>query len=277
MKTRMFLLFTSMFFFALALPSCGGDAGHDHEGDDDEGMEENHDDDAAAAAYTITPFDASAEFPDAAMESMDYKDGKFTYKVGGASYQLGAQTPDAPQKMCANSGKGQHIHLIIDNNPYIAKYTAEFEQEVPGGEHYILSFLSRSYHESIKTPQAHLAKKVTVEGGAFTSSEDITVPMLFYSRPKGTYVGKAATGKVMLDFFLVNVDLSPDGYKVKANINGKQEVILDKWQPYYIEGLPMGDNKIELTLIDKDGNTVDTPLNPAERVFTLKEDPAEAQ
>jgi len=274
MKTRMFLLFAAMFSFPLALPSCGGDA--DHDNDDDEGMEEANEENEESA-YVVSPFEASAEFPDAAMESMDYKGGKFTYKVGGDSYSLGAQTPDAPQKMCANSGKGQHIHLIIDNHPYIAKYTAEFEQEVPDGEHYILSFLSRSYHESIKTPQAHIAKKVNVEGGGFKSAEDITVPMLFYSRPKGTYVGKDNTGKVMLDFYLENVSLSADGYKVKANINNQQELIIDKWQPYYIEGLPMGDNKIVLTLIDKDGNTVDTPLNPVERVFTLKEDPVEEQ
>jgi hypothetical protein len=278
MKTRMFFLFASMFIYAATLSSCGGEAHHEHDHeDDDHDATEEAGEGNAASAYTITPFAASAEFADAALESMDYKGGKFTYKVGGESYSLGAQTPDAPQKMCANSGKGQHIHPIIDDNPYIARYTSGFEEEVAAGEHYILSFLSRSYHESIKTPQAHIAKKVTVEGGAFASAEDITAPMLFYSRPKGTYVGKAETGKVMLDFYLTNVELSAGGYKVKVNINGEQELTLDKWQPYYIEGLPMGDNKIQLTLVDKDGNTVDTPLNPVERVFTLKEDPAEGQ
>jgi len=35
----------------------------------------------------------------------------------------------------------------------------------------------------------------------------------------------------------------------------------------------MGENTIELTLIDKDGNVVDTPLNPVTRTFTLKADP----
>jgi len=275
MKTRMFLLFASMFIYAATLSSCGGEADHDDHDDDD--ATEEAEESTAAAAYTFTPFEASVEFPDAAMKSMDYKGGKFTYNVAGATYKLGAQTPDAPQKMCANSAKGQHIHLIIDNEPYIAKYEAAFDQAVPDGEHYILSFLSRSYHESIKTAQAHIAKKVEVKGGAFTSAEDITAPMLFYSRPKGDYVGKAETGKVMLDFYLTNVDLSPGGNKVKVNINNQQEFTLDKWQPYYIGGLPLGDNKIVLTLIDKDGNVVAAPLNPVERVFTLKEDPAEVK
>jgi hypothetical protein len=36
----------------------------------------------------------------------------------------------------------------------------------------------------------------------------------------------------------------------------------------------MGENKIKLTLIDKTGEVVQAPLNPVERVFTLKADPA---
>ena len=119
-----------------------------------------------------------------------------------------------------------------------------------------------------------MALKAQVANNGFSSVEDITQPMLFYSRPKGTYVGKANTEKVMLDFYLVNVQLGMD-YKVQVDINGEQSIVVDQWQPYYIEGLPMGDNKIKLTLIDKDGNPVDTPLNPVERVFTLQEDPAE--
>ena len=97
--------------------------------------------------------------------------------------------------------------------------------------------------------------------------------MLFYSRPKGTYVGKKNTDKVMLDFYVVNLKLGPN-YKVLADINGEIHTI-DTWQPYYIEGLPMGKNKIKLTLVDGAGNPVDTPLNPVEREFELKADELE--
>jgi hypothetical protein len=232
---------------------------------------------APATKYKMTPFAQSADFPDASLMSMSYKDGKFSYVIGGSSYQLKAQTTDAPQKMCANSKDGQHIHLIVDTEPYVAKYDIEFEHEVPDGDHYILSFLSRSYHESLKKPGAAKAVKATVVSKAFTKTEDIKEPMLFYSRPKGNYIGKAETDKVMLDFYLLNCNLSPDGYKVKVSINNEWEQTVDAWQPYYIEGLPMGDNKIKLTLLDKDGNQVKTPLNPVERVFTLKEDPAPGQ
>ncbi|HMQ62901.1 MAG TPA: hypothetical protein PKE06_19625 [Flavilitoribacter sp.] len=226
-----------------------------------------------AQKYTVTPFTSSTEFADAAIESMEYKDGKFAFGIGGSTYQLGVQTPDADAKMCANSAKGQHIHLIIDNAPYAAEYTREFEYDIPDGEHYLLAFLSRSYHESIKTKAASKVEKISVANKSFTATSDLMDPMLFYSRPKGEYIGKKETDKVMLDFYLANCTLGTD-YKVKAEINGEEHMI-DKWQPYYIEGLPIGDNTIKLTLVDKDGNMVNTPLNPVERTFTLKADPTE--
>ncbi len=223
--------------------------------------------------YNILPFTNSPAFNDAAIALEGYKDNKFNFKVSGTDYKLGAQTPDAPQKMCANSGKGQHIHLIVDNMPYAAKYTSEFEYEIPDGQHYVLAFLSRSYHESIKTAAANICKLIYFKDNAIFKEADSKEPMLFYSRPKGTYIGKADTEKIMLDFYLANLTLGKD-YKVVADINGEKHTF-DKWQPYYIEGLPMGENTITLTLVDGSGNKVDTPLNPVTRKFTLKEDPVE--
>ena len=177
--------------------------------------------------------------------------------------------------MCANSKDGQHIHLIIDDQPYAAKYEPSFNYEIADGEHYLLAFLSRSYHESIKTKDAHVVVKGNFKGNSMMSKAKVDAPMLFYSRPKGEYVGKADTEKIMLDFYLVNTTLSADGNKVKVAVNGEEKFVLDEWKPIFIEGLPMGDNKIKLTLVDKDGNVIDAPLNPVERVFTLKADPVE--
>ena len=261
MRTLSLLLMLALFF--TACQNAGSNA--QEEADQTE--------EATAMQYTLTPFSRSAQFPDAAIESMTFENGVFNFAI--SNYELKAQTPDAGQKMCANSEEGQHIHLIVDTQPYAAKYDPSFEYEIADGEHYILAFLSRSYHESLKHPAARKVQKVMISDNSITEREEVSQTILFYSRPKGTYVGKDQTEKVMLDFYLVNADLSADGYRVKAEINGEAHLI-DKWQPYYIEGLPMGDNTIKLTLFDAEGNTVDTPLNPVERTFTLQEDPAEA-
>lgn len=261
---RTFLLLSLLTLFTFA---CGGS-------DTDNTAETETMEAEAPAEIAIAPMPASPDFPGAMITGMRYNGTSFDFAIDGGAddYQLGAQTPDAEQKMCANSAKGQHIHLIVNNEPYAAKYTADFEYEIPDGKQYVLAFLSRSYHESIKHAGAAKAVKMTVTEGGFTSQEDVTEPMLFYSRPKGTYVGKD-TEKVMLDFYLANVDLGTD-YQVKAEVGG-QTFMIDKWQPYYLTGLPMGENTVKLTLVDGDGNPVNAPLNPVSRTFTLAEDKAE--
>ena len=221
--------------------------------------------------YKLTPFDPSVTFENAAINGYVYQNGKFNFEI--SNYTLGEQTEDAELKMCANSKDGQHLHIIVDTLPYEAKYTTEFDHNITDGKHYLLSFLSRSYHESIKSPQSFSADQVNISEGTIVEASKIEEPILFYSRPKGNYVGKKETEKVMLDFFVVNPDKLGE-FKVLVDINGEIHEV-KKCQPYYIEGLPLGENQITLTLVDQLGNIINTPLNPVSRKFNLVEDPAD--
>lgn len=263
--TNALLLFALLFFAA-----CGGERDEDNF---DQGGTEQEDNMIGTDGFDsdqieLTDMPPTEDFPEASIDDWVYEDGTMNYTT--SSYTFGRQTPDADALMCANSAKGQHVHLIIDNEPYIAKYEPTFEQAMTDGEHHILTFLSRSYHESIKTDAAHRAVRANATGGSFTSVEDITEPMLFYSRPKGTYRGQKETENVMLDFYPVNAELG-DEYQVLASINGK-EFTIDEWKPYFIKGLPMGENTVTLTLMAGD-SMVAAPLNPVRRTFTLEELP----
>ena len=226
---------------------------------------------------TLTPVEDSPAYPDASLglKSPDVSNalaaGEHVFAFDVQNYELGVQTKDAADKMCANSGKGQHIHFILNNAPYTAHYEADVKKDLPEGHHVLLAFLSRSYHESLKTDNAFLLTEFTVGEGDFKDNFDETAPHMFYSRPKGTYVGKDNIERLLLDFFLVNADLSEDGYKVKATINGT-EFLLTKWVPYLVEGLGEGTPSIILELIDKDDKQVSSPFNPVKREVTLAEE-----
>lgn len=224
-----------------------------------------------SASITLEVAGPSVDFPDAAISSMDYQKGRFTFRLSG-DYKLGEQSSDAAQKTCANSAEGQHIHLIVNNGPYLAKYTEEFDHTIENGEHYLLAFLSRSYHESIKHPKASALIKAEIKDSSFKKIEPVYQPMLFYSRPKGAYVGND-TKEILLDFYIANCVLG-EQFKVKADINGT-EFIIDKWQAYIIKGLPMGENTIKLSLIDHTGALVNSALNPVERKFELQAGPGQ--
>jgi len=227
------------------------------------------------SSISLTPVE-SPEFDNSQLEMMspaenaeniEAGDVKFSYNV--KNYELATQTIDADVKNCANSAKGQHIHLILNNEPYSAHYEAEFMKNLEEGHYVALSFLSRSYHESVKSYGAYNVRQFTVGRTTGEDEEaDLTAPHMFYSRPKGTYVGDDAK-KVLLDFFLLNTELSEEGNKVRATING-QEFMLDKWQPYFIEGQAMGEMSIKLELLDAEGNLIASPFNPVTRKVTLK-------
>ncbi len=228
---------------------------------------------------TLTPVTDSPLFPKATLivktpavgeNPAAIKDdtARVSFSYALKDYKLTEQTADAEHKHCSNSKQGQHIHVILNNAPYLAKYDTNFTVALKEGNYVALSFLSRSYHESLKHKSAFDLRQFTVGTPPAADKVDLTKPLLFYSRPKAEYVGEDVK-KVLLDFYLVNVTLSPKGYKVKATINGT-EFTLTKWEALAMEGLPMGENTIQLELLDKDNKTVANPFNPVTRKITLK-------
>lgn len=233
---------------------------------------------AAAAPIAIQPVTGSPEFPDAKLGIKNVKaemqgadSVKITIDYDVKNYELKNQTGDAANKECNNSKDGQHIHFILDNQPYIALYepTKTFTVAVKS-EHYLMSFLSRSYHESVKTPDAGVLYHFSVdEKGKLTKMEIPKTPMIFYSRPKGQYIG-ADTKNLLLDFYVYNTTLAADGNKVKASVNGT-DFTIDKWQPYFIQNAPMGDVTVNVQLVDKDGKNIEGVNTSVSRSVKLAE------
>jgi len=189
----------------------------------------------------------------------------FTFTVN--NYELGAQTQGPNNELLANSAKGQHIHFILNNQPYSAHYEAEFKKEIPDGTHHLVAFLSRSYHESVKNDNSVVVKKLQV-GDETTQELDMDAPTLIYSRPKGEYSGED-TENLLLDFFVLNTQLAENGNKVRATIN-EEEFIITQWAPHVVKGLPMGEVTIKLELIDDAGNLIPGPFNTVTRTVMLK-------
>ena len=189
---------------------------------------------------------------------VDSTSNKFTFEV--ESYKLGNQTEKTHVPNLANSDKGQHIHLITNNGPYSAHYESEFEKYIEEKNSIILAFLSRSYHESVKNKNAYVLMQT---GEKYNLNNEY----IFYSRPKGKYSGNAAE-KILLDFYLVNTEISKEGNRVRVTIND-QEFMIYKWVPYYIEGLQKGETTIKLELLNNNNKLVETEFNPTTRTIKI--------
>ena len=214
---------------------------------------------------TLSKLEGSPPYLDAKISTASITVGdndEYAFSFDISDYELGAQTINNVESQLANSGKGQHIHFIVNNGPYSAHYTNNFKKKLSTDNNVILAFLSRSYHESVKNPNAFVLTQIGED------KVDLNNEFLFYSRPKGTYKGKD-TEKLLLDFYLINTTISPKGNIVKATINDT-EFIITEWAPYYLQGLPKGEVKIKLELLNAEGKLVDSPFNPSIRTVNLE-------
>jgi len=191
------------------------------------------------------------------------------------------------------TGMGNHIHVILDNQPYEAYYNLDTEFElrnVADGEHTLRFFPSRPWHESYKNDGAFQMVKFTVKNGGADASKPATTnanqpmsnanatatpeskdmpsstagavdakkPLLTYSRPKGEYKG-ADSEAIMIDFWLTNAKLQGDGgeYRVRYSVDGGEAKFIDKWNPIWLSGWTNGKHTVKVELVDKSGNPVD--------------------
>ena len=189
--------------------------------------------------------------------------------------------------------KGNHIHVILDNEPYEAYYELDqpFElRNVVAGKHTLRVFPSRPWHESYKNDGAFRMVTFTVTAGGDASKPTTTKtgqtmannnstaqatpegkdmkastagdvdpakPLLTYSRPKGEYKG-AESDPIMIDFWLTNAKLRGDGgeYRVRYIIDDDDARYIDKWEPVWLSGWLAGNHTVRLELLGPDQNPV---------------------
>jgi hypothetical protein len=176
---------------------------------------------------------------------------------------------------------GNHIHLILDNEPYMAVRDVskpielralvlkELGHELAEGTHLLRAFPGRGHHESVKDAGAFDEKTFSFKTKSADFKFDAKAPLLTYSRPKGCVdLGSRA----LLDFYVNNAKLSATDDRVHFSIDGTVTGDIVSWVPQYIENLPEGEHKIELTLQDAKGAAVPGPFNDITRTIKVAKD-----
>lgn len=195
-------------------------------------------------------------------------------KIARAPVQVRAQL----RNWVLGADPGNHVHFIVDNEPYIAVrdvaqavdlaalVQANLGHELAAGTHVLRVFPSRPQHESVKDAGAFAVLTFVYQTPTPGFAFDVRAPLLTYSRPKGCNV---AGQRVMLDFFVTNTTLAADGVKVHYTIDGETSGDITTWAPHYIENLAVGEHSIRLTLVGADGQPIAGMFNDTTRTITV--------
>jgi hypothetical protein len=224
---------------------------------------------------------------------------QYSAPVDGATIEGNSVAPtfsvtNFPIYMDSARNKGQHIHVIIDNEPYEANYNpaqpfnhAKLQNLAPG-THTLRAFPSREWHESIKEPDGSPFDFVVFHVGQPTvQGTDASQPLLTYSRPKGDYKLNDDPRGLMLDFYLTNAPLGPGQFKVRYTLSKDGKPVkteeLTRWEPVWWSWTDMtpGEYKVLLELLDATGKPVafkvgNLDYNRTERTFRVLAEGAQA-
>lgn len=193
----------------------------------------------------------------------------------GTTVVVKLKVQDLPIFQNSDLEMGPHIHLILDNQPYQAIYNLDepiILKDLTAGTHTLRVFPVRPWHESFKNDGAFAQTTFHVLTKTEDNRPDPALPLLTYSRPKGTYGAEP----ILLDFYLTNAPLhviaqenTEDAiadWRIRVTINN-ESFMLDNWQPIYLTGFEKGQNWVKLEFIDEQGNLVQNAFNNTVRVI----------
>ncbi len=205
-------------------------------------------------------------------------------RVDGYPIAAGSQFDRADE--IAVSDMGQTLHVVIDNMPYFpingpaidpfdeegwyydTSYKFKLPKSLTTGQHILRIFPARSFGEALKGEKTFSVTTFYVGDTDSRLDIDLSKPYLTYNEPSN-HLYLTQSKPVLLDFYLSNCELTPDGYKVRLTVDGLTTRLLTSWQPYYIYGLRRGNHTIRLELVDRNDKRVSGAFNDVSQTITI--------
>lgn len=207
------------------------------------------------------------------------------------SFPLGVQTYSESLQGMRRNPNGSTIVVIFnakdrisitdrDEVPMIEKkayFEKELTKQLPRrlkvdfgkGKVLVTAIALNAFNESIKIPGAMAVEILDYENPRSPNKamrEKLRMPYVHYIQP----LNKFFYGEpVLLDFYLVNTQIAPDGNKVELYIDDKLEATLVRWIPYQILNLSPGFHKIKIVLVNPHGVPLELPFTPQEAVIEI--------
>lgn len=193
-------------------------------------------------------------------------------RLRGSGFELASPTAGGRERGIARDSRGQYVSLILNDEPPRAVHDLSRPvvlDDLPEGTHVLRAFPTLDWHESVKSPGAFVMRVIHVGQAEAAPSSELEGPLLTYARPVGSYRG-AAADSILVDFHLSGVRLSPEGYRVRLTVEGMDALLITRWEPHLLVGLPRGEHTVRMELLDPRGAVVPGRFNRSERTIVVE-------
>jgi hypothetical protein len=228
---------------------------------------------AGAASSPDRPAHVEIQFPIAEQRIPLHKAARYRVRLKIDNWPLGKN--------------GTAVQLMLDHHPpllitslrdpiRLGQLVAE-DQELLAGPHRLFAVAVLPGGEMLKpaaprsqAPFATVRFHVRERGKPAAE-----LPMLVYSRPRGTFNGDAAADSMLVDFFVLGARLGEDAFGVVISITGRQQAWstrVRRWEPVRVSGLPSGDYQVALQLIGPNGKRTESEGARVQRTITVNRD-----
>ena len=143
------------------------------------------------------------------------------------------------------TGMGNHIHIILDNEPYEAYYNLDqpFElRNVTAGKHTLRVFASRPWHESYKNSGSFQMVSFTVSGGGDASKPTTTATGQTMADNRNAANANAANA-ANANAANANAAASPAPAREGKDLPGQPGAVVDPAKPILTYSRPKGEYK----------------------------------
>lgn len=147
---------------------------------------------------------------------------------------------------------GFQLNMIINGNDPIGYNMPIFNQDLERGTYKVLAYLVDDQGLALKEYGNYVDRDFIVgESNPFPENDD---PVIGLNLPHNGQQFKRDE-PILVDFILVGGDLEEDGMTIKIKVDGKEYIVKELGQ-VKISDLPLGKHKLEVVLIDSDGNEI---------------------
>lgn len=217
--------------------------------------------DSKIPKVTFYQYEDSSSFPDAILELYTPL-GNQVFRPGKVPFEFNIKNFPYMEQVSANP----KLFLIFNGGDPVGFFSPIFQRELTEGTYRVVAYLVDGEGHALKSFGNYIDRDFMVgESRAFPYSAE---PYLALHLPRSEEVLQSGD-ELIIDFLVLGGDMKLDGLKVQIKVN-ELDYEIDHMAPVRVTNLPVGDYRINVKLVRRDGKELEGPFSTVSKTVYVR-------